>query len=228
MYEVVIPPLRPPRIMPLIMLPERFVEPWLLVLLPLRMRLIWELEVKRPMNALPRYLRSGSISACEGTSVPAPAVIWPKSPRIISGCTERSMTVSSSPSSMPVNCDSSDFSWIILRRLTIFAGMFLEASWGSSRKKSLPSILIFDMVSPFAVMLPSSETSTPGSFLSRSSSMSLSVVLNDEAVYSTVSFFTITGFPTADTDAASSTVASSDSFMVPRSRVLPSTVISEL
>ena len=218
-----LPPM-PPRI-PRIMLPARLVPPWLFTLFPLRITLICDLSVKRPMKALPWYLSSLSVPELAGMSAPAPASTLPNSPLIIPGWTERSITVSSSPSSIPVNSACSDFFWMILSLLIILAGMFLEASWGSSRKKVLPSMVIFEMVSPLAVMEPSSETSTPGSFLSRSSSTSLSVVLNEVALYSTVSFFIITGLPMAATVAASSWVASGSNFTLPRSTVSLSTFI---
>ncbi|CDC65783.1 unknown [Bacteroides sp. CAG:770] len=78
-------------------------------------------------------------------------------------------------------------------------------------------MVIFEIVWPFAVTLPSVLTSTPGSFFRRSSSMSLSVVLKEEAVYSMVSFFMIIGFPAAVTLAALRTLLSGSIFTMPRS-----------
>ena len=127
------------------------------------------------------------------------------------------MMVSSLPSSMPVNSACSDFFFTTFTFSIIFAGRFWEASWGSSRKKVLPSMVIFVMVSPFAVMEPLSSTSMPGSFLRRLMSMSVSVVLNEEALYSTVSFLMIMGLPVAVTEAASRTRWSSSIFTTPRS-----------
>ena len=146
--------------------------------------------------------------------------MFPNQPCIIPGWMERSITVSSFPSSMPVNIAWSDFFSTTFTFWIIFAGIFFDASDGSSRKNVLPSIVIFDMVWPFAVIDPSSETSTPGSFLRSSSSISLSEVLNEEALYSIVSFFTTIGFPTAVTFAASRTSISSDIFTSPKSTVL--------
>ena len=152
-----------------------------------------------------------------GMSCPPPPMTFPNHPFIIPGLRERSMTVSSSPSSIPVNIAWSDFFSTTFTFSISFAGMFLDASCGSSRKNVFPSIVIFLMVSPFAVIDPSASTSTPGSFLRSSSSMSLSEVLNEDAVYSIVSFFTMIGFPTADTLAASRTSTSSVIFTSPRS-----------
>ena len=139
-------------------------------------------------------------------------------PFIIPLWTERSRTVSSLPSSMPVNSACSDFFWTTFSFSIIFAGRFLDASWGSSKKKVLPSMVILEMVSPFAVTVPSSATSTPGSFFRRSSSMSVSVVLKDDAVYSIVSFLMMIGLPVAVTFAALRTSTSGSIFRVPRSR----------
>ena len=47
--------------------------------------------------------------------------------------------------------------------------------------------------------------------------MSVSVVLKEEALYSTVSFLMMIGLPVAETDAASRTCWSSSIRMVPRS-----------
>ena len=143
-------------------------------------------------------------------------MMLPKAPFIIPGLMSRSITFSSSPSSMPVNSACSLFLFMTFSLLIILAGMFFEASWGSSRKKVLPSIVILVMDSPFTVMEPSSPTSTPGSFLRRSSSMSFSVVLKELALYSRVSFFTTMGLPTADTLAASSICLSGSMFTLPR------------
>ena len=78
-------------------------------------------------------------------------------------------------------------------------------------------MVILVMVSPFTVTLPSEPTSTPGSFLSRFSSISFSVVLNEEALYSMVSFLTMIGLPAAVTLAASSCCTSESIFTSPRS-----------
>ena len=126
---------------------------------------------------------------------------------------------------MPVNLAWSDFLSTTFTFSTIFAGMFFVASCGSSRKKVFPSMVILLIVSPLAVTVPSAETSTPGSFFRRSSSMSLSEILNNEALYSMVSFFMMIGLPTADTLAASRTSISSFILIVPRLMVL-STVSS--
>ena len=82
-------------------------------------------------------------------------------------------------------------------------------------KNVFPSTMIFVIDSPLAVMDPSELTSTPGSFLRRSSSISLSDVLKEDAVYSMVSFFTTIGFPTAETLAASRVSTSSFSLITP-------------
>ncbi len=134
------------------------------------------------------------------------------------------MTVSSLPSSMPVNIAWSDFFSTTFTFWIIFAGMFFDASDGSSRKNVLPSMVIFEIVCPLAVIEPSSETSTPGSFLRSSSSMSLSEVLNEEALYSMVSFFTTIGFPTAVTCAASSISMSAAIFTSPKSTLFSTTM----
>ena len=127
------------------------------------------------------------------------------------------MMVSSLPSSMPVNSACSDFFFTTFTFSIIFAGRFCAAICGSSRKKVLPSMVILVMVSPFAVMEPLSSTSMPGSFLRRLISMSVSVVLKEEALYSTVSFLMMIGLPVAVTWAASRTFWSSSILMVPRS-----------
>ena len=160
-----------------------------------------------------------------GRSFPAPAEKLPIRPFIIPLFTLRSMICSSFPSSMPVNSACSDFFLTTFIFSTIFAGRFWVAICGSSRKNVFPPIVILEMLSPLAVTVPSSETSIPGSFLRRSISMSFSVVLNDDALYSTVSFLMMIGLPTADTLAASSVCLSSSIFKVPRS-MLPLTSIS--
>ena len=160
-----------------------------------------------------------------GISFPPPAIMLPNHPFIIPGRRERSMIVSSSPSSIPVKRAWSDFFSTTFTFSTSFAGIFLEASCGSSRKNVFPSMVIFLIVSPLAVIEPSVPTSTPGNFLRSCSSMSLSEVLKEDAVYSIVSFFTMIGLPTADTLAASRTFTSSFMEMVPRLMFL-STVIS--
>ena len=142
----------------------------------------------------------------------------PKTPFIMPFWMERSMTVSSWPASMPVNWAWSDFFWTTFTLSTILAGIFLEANCGSSRKNVLPSIVILLIVCPFAVTEPSEPTSTPGSFLSKSSSMSLSVVLNEVALYSIVSFLMTIGLPVAETLAASRTCLSGSIFITPRLR----------
>ena len=128
------------------------------------------------------------------------------------------MMVSSLPSSMPVNSACSDFFFTTFTFSIIFAGRFWEASCGSSRKKVLPSMVIFVMVSPFAVMLPLSSTSMPGSFFNKLMSMSVSVVLNEEALYSTVSFLMMMGLPVAETEAASRISWSTSILITPRSK----------
>ena len=159
-------------------------------------------------------------------SRPPPADTLPNQPSIMPGFMLKSITVSSFPSLIPVNSACSDFFSRTLTLLMILAGMFLDASCGSSRKNVLPSMVIFDMVSPLAVMLPSESTSTPGSFFSKSSSMSLSVVLNEEAEYSIVSFLITTGLATAVTTAPSSRLGSSSILNFPRETSDLSTLIS--
>ena len=139
--------------------------------------------------------------------------------------TLRSMICSSLPSSMPVNSACSDFLRTTLIFSIILAGRFWVAIWGSSRKKVFPPIVILEMDSPLEVTVPSSLTSMPGSFFKRSMSMSLSVVLNEDALYSTVSFFMVIGLPVAETLAASRVCLSSSILMLPRSR-FPLTSIS--
>ena len=206
----------PPPIMEFIMDPERSLKPRLLVLLALAITLIWLLSVKRPpMNAPCQRVSLTPLSE-EGRSWPPPAIALPKIPFIMPFWTERSMIVSSSPSSMPVNSACSDFFLTTFTFSTSFAGMLLEASWGSSRKNVLPSMVILVMVSPLEVMEPSSATSMPGSFFSRSTSMLSSLILKEEALYSTVSFLMTMGLPTAETEAASRTSWSSSILMTPR------------
>ena len=217
-----IPP-PPPRI-PCIILPAISLKPRLLVLLAFIITLIWLLSVKRPTIAA--VWKRGSVISepAPGMSAPPPAIVLPNHPCIIPERSERSMMVSSSPSSIPVNFAWSDFFSTTFTFSTSFAGMFFEASCGSSRKKVFPSMVIFLIVSPLAVMEPSDPTSTPGSFFRSCSSISLSDVLKEEAVYSIVSFFTMIGLPTAETLAASRTLTSSAILMVPRSIFFSTTI----
>ena len=216
-HEVVIPrpiqpPPPPPRIWPII-LPATSEKPRLLVLFPLAMMLIWLLSVKRPIIAAPSYFMSPPPTS----GLPAPPPTLPNHPFIIPALIPKSSTVSSSPSSMPVNCACSDFLSTTLSLSTIFAGIFLVARLGSSRKNSFPSIIILVMVLPFAVMLPSESTSTPGSFLISSSSISVSEILNDDALYSMVSFLITIWFALPVTITASSIWLSSDTRSSPYS-----------
>ena len=224
-----IPPPRPipplPPLIAVIMDPAISLKPLLLVLFPFNIRLICLLSVKFPTIAAPCQ-RAGWPRPTVWMSCPPPPITLPNQPFIIPLFMLRSMMVSSSPSSMPVNIAWSDFFSTTFTFSTILAGMFLVAREGSSRKKVLPSMVIFLISSPLAVTLPSESTSTPGSFLSSCSSISLSVVLKDEALYSMVSFFTVIGFPTADTLAASSTWLSCSILTLPRARSLSATLIS--
>ena len=175
-HDVVMPrpiqPPPPPR-MPPIIEPAISVKPRLLVLFPFAMMLNWVLSVKRPIIAAPSYFMSPPLAR----GLPRPPLRLPNHPCIIPALIPKSSTVSSSPSSMPVNCACSDFLSTTLTFSTIFAGMFLVARLGSSRKNSLPSIITLLMVFPFAVMLPLSSISTPGSFFISSSSISVSCIL---------------------------------------------------
>ena len=148
----------------------------------------------------------------------------PNHPFAIPGRNLRSMTVSSSPSSIPVNIAWSDFFSTTFTFSIILAGIFFDASCGSSRKNVFPSIVIFLIVSPLAVIEPSDPTSTPGSFFRSCSSMSFSEVLKEEALYSTVSLLIMIGLPTSVTLAASRTSASSAILMTPRSRFFSRTI----
>ena len=117
---------------------------------------------------------------------------------------------------MPVNSACSLFFFTTFTFSMSLAGIFCEASCGSSRKKVFPPMVILEMVSPLEVMVPSSDTSMPGSFFSRSTSMLSSLILKDDALYSTVSFLMTTGLPTALTEAASNTCWSCSSLTTPR------------
>ena len=151
-------------------------------------------------------------------------MIFPKRPLPILSPTSRSMTVSLSPSSIPVNSACSDFFSMTFIFLMYLAGIFFVASLGSFRKNVFPPIVILLTFSPLTRTLPSSSTSTPGSFFSKSSSKSLSVIRYEPALYSTVSFLMTILFPAADIVAASR--ASFDGFRYNVSRLtsdLPST-----
>ena len=150
-------------------------------------------------------------------SYPPPPITLPNQPFIMPLRIPRSRTVSSSPSSMPVNSACSDFLSTTLTRSMMLAGRFLLAIEGSSRKNCLPSIWILLIVLPLAVMEPSELTSTPGSFLSRSSSTSLSPDLIRVTLCVTVSFLTMIGLPTSVTVAPLRKFAWTAIVLVPRS-----------
>ena len=120
-------PIPPPRI-PCIILPAMSLKPRLLVLFPLRITLIWLLSVKRPTIAAPWYLQSFISDPAPGTSCPPPPMTFPNHPFIIPGFIVRSITVSCSPSSIPVNNACSDFFSTTFTFSISFAGIFFDAS----------------------------------------------------------------------------------------------------
>ncbi|MNQ60622.1 hypothetical protein D3C85_749060 [compost metagenome] len=97
------------------------------------------------------------------------------------------------PSSIPVNCACSESSSITCILSTISAGKFLVANKGSLPKNSFPSTFTLVTVSPWALILPSLATSTPGTFCNKSSTTAFSRTLIDLASNSRVSFFTTIG-----------------------------------
>ena len=172
--------------------------------------------------ALPLYsspLSSMSLLSLSGVSVePPPSLAFPYQPSVYSSLSSTSMTFSLS--SFVITAEPAASSLVLSTTLilsTIFAGRFFNAAVGSLKKKVLPPTVILSIFSPFNVTVPSSPTSIPGIFFSRSSSMAFSPTLNDEALNSIVSFFTVTGLPIADTEAASRNSAFSSIFMTPRS-----------
>ena len=143
--------------------------------------------------------------------------MFPNHPFIIPGLIERSITVSEFPSSIPVNWACSDFFSSTFIFSIILAGRFFVANCGSSRKKVLPSIVILLIVLPFAVIEPSLATSIPGNFFRSVSNISPSVTLNEDALYSMVSFLTMIGLARAETVMDESVLTSSFILILPKS-----------
>ena len=131
--------------------------------------------------------------------------------------TVRFITVSSSPSSTPVRRARSLLRSTTCTFSTMFEGRFLDAICGSSLKNSLPSTSILVIDFPPEVMEPSDATSTPGSFLRRSSTVALGLVWKEPALNSSVSCLATTAAFTAVTTASFSVTALSESLMSPRS-----------
>ena len=103
--------------------------------------------------------------------VPPPAEMFPKVPRFLSFFTERSSTVFSLPSSIPViRAWSLFFSYALIFSM-VSAGMFLSTSSRLLPKNSLPSTSIWLISFPFHLIVPSSSISTPGSFFTSSSTI---------------------------------------------------------
>ena len=70
---------------------------------------------------------------------------------------------------------------------------FLVVIVGSLPKKGFPFTRILLTSFPFTVILPSASTSTPGNFLSKSSTLASAFVLKDFTLNSTVSFLIVIG-----------------------------------
>ena len=70
---------------------------------------------------------------------------------------------------------------------------FLVVIVGSFPKKGFPFTNILFTDFPFTVILPSKSTSTPGNFLSKSSTFASAFVLNDFTLNSKVSFLMVIG-----------------------------------
>ena len=121
-----IPP--PPPRMPCIIDPATSLNPRLLVLFAFMIMLIWLFSVNLPTMAAPWYLQSFMSELAPGISCPAPPIRLPNQPCIMPGLRERSITISSSPSSIPVKRAWSDFFSTTFTFSIIFAGMFFEAS----------------------------------------------------------------------------------------------------
>ena len=224
MYTVLMPLSElalPPRAR--IMEPAWSVAPRELVLFTLATREICRFLVNLPTKPDPCQRQSSYVPSVPlvpaGISCPMPAFTLPKVPRIMLSCTAISMTVSRSPSSMPVNSACSDFFSTTFTFLTYLARMLRVATVGSFRKKVLPSMVMRLTSSPLTVTLPLSSTSTPGSFLSRSSSRSFSPIRCEAALYSMVSCLNSTALPAAETRAASSVCTSACIAIWPRSSV---------
>ncbi len=127
------------------------------------------------------------------------------------------MVFSLLPSSKPVSC-----AWSLSLSYTCTlsiasAGKFFVAILGSLPKNSLPSTNTFCTFSPCAFTVPSLSTFTPGSFFKRSSTLALGCVLNEPALYCTVSPIRVTGGASAFTTTSSRIFALSSIAMVPRS-----------
>ena len=131
--------------------------------------------------------------------VPPPTFAFPYHPFVYSSFSSTSITFSlSSLPTMPEPATSSFVLSMTLILSTILAGRFLNAAVGSLKKKVFPPTVILSIASPFRVTVPSSLTSIPGIFFSRSSSMACSATLNEDALNSMVSCFTVMGLPTAE------------------------------
>ena len=149
---------------------------------------------------------------------PPPSLAFPYHPSVYSSFSSTSITFSlSSLVTIPDPAASSLVLSMTLILSTIFAGRFFRAAVGSLKKNVFPPTVILSIFSPFRVTVPSSDTSIPGIFFIKSSSIAFSPTLNDDALNSMVSFFTVTGLPIADMEAASRNSAFSSILIIPRS-----------
>ena len=98
---------------------------------------------------------------------------------------------------------------------TTAAGRLFRAVLWSLKKKVRPPTVSLSICSPLNLTLPSSVISIPGIRLSKSFSIALAPTRKEEALNSTVSFFTTMGLPTSVTVAACRNCWSTCSRMVP-------------
>ena len=153
------------------------------------------------------------------TGLPPPAAfILPNQPCLYSSLSTTSITFSlSSLVATPEKAAASLSLFMTLILSTILAGRFFTAILGSLKKKVLPPTVILSIFSPPTVTLPSSATSIPGIFFSRSSSISLVPTRKAAALYSRVSPLTVIGSARAVIVAASMYSGFSSRLISPRS-----------
>ncbi len=127
------------------------------------------------------------------SSVPPPAAILPKTPLLFSSFIVRFMVLFCPSLASPANASASVLVSVTCTFSIISFVRFRVVIVGSSPKKGFPFTKILFTGLPFTVICPSSSTSTPGSFLSKSSTLASFFVLNDFTLNSRVSFLMVMG-----------------------------------
>ena len=109
--------------------------------------------------------------------------MFEKKPLFIPALTPKSSTVDSLPSSIPVTRLKSLFWSYALILSIIEVGRFLSAVLVSPVMNSLPLMSIFLTSLPLIFIVPSSDTSAPGSFFTKASIVDPSATRNADALY---------------------------------------------